>query len=253
MAGTYLVTGAAGRIGYQTCIELLKSGNTVIFSDLSQTHLDSLLEELPSGYSHHAYAFAADITNPDDVDKLISTSNSITGNLHGIAHCAYPRHSSPLLDFDKLDYRSLCTDLSLQLASAIYLSRKAVELFIGQGFGNLVHISSIQGICAPKFDHYLDTDMSSSIGYSAIKAGIIGCTKWLAKYTANKNIRVNCVSPGGIEDNQPQVFKDRYRNSCTNLGLLAPIHVATTIAFLLSDSSFAINGQNLVVDDGWSL
>ena len=107
---------------------------------------------------------------------------------------------------------------------------------------------------APKFDHYEGTDMHSPIEYSAIKAGIISITKWLAKYYSNQNIRVNCVSPGGILDNQPESFLDRYSKSCTNIGMLsAEEHIADTIIFLISDKSSAINGQNIIIDDGWSL
>ena len=77
--------------------------------------------------------------------------------------------------------------------------------------GNLIHISSIQGISAPKFEHYEGTNMSSPIEYSAIKSGVIAITKWLAKKYKNMNIRVNCVSPGGILDNQPIKFLEKYR------------------------------------------
>ena len=71
---------------------------------------------------------------------------------------------------------------------------------------NLVLISSIQGIQAPKFEHYKNLNMNSPIEYSAIKSGIISITKYLSKYYRNKNIRINCVSPGGIKDNQPRLF-----------------------------------------------
>ena len=106
---------------------------------------------------------------------------------------------------------------------------------------------------APKFDHYTGTTMSSPIEYAAIKSGIIHSTRWLAKYYSNKNIRVNCVSPGGILDNQDSQFLEKYRNSCNNIGMLDPSHVSNSIAFLLSDSASAITGQNIVIDDGWSL
>ncbi len=95
--------------------------------------------------------------------------------------------------------------------------------------------------------------MTSPIEYSGMKAGIISITKWLAKYYSNKNIRVNCISPGGIEDAQQDEFKNRYRNSCTNKGLLDSKDVSSLAIFLLSDYSYAINGQNIIVDDGWSL
>ena len=95
--------------------------------------------------------------------------------------------------------------------------------------------------------------MTSPIEYSVIKAGIISLTKYLSKYFRKKNIRVNCVSPGGIEDNQHSKFKKRYRESCNSKGLLNSKDVVSAIKFLISSDSKYINGHNLIVDDGWSL
>ena len=117
----------------------------------------------------------------------------------------------------------------------------------------MIHLGSIQGISAPKFEHYAGTTMTSPIEYAAIKSGVIAITRWLAKYYSNTGIRVNCVSPGGILDQQPESFLLRYRDSCTNIGMLDAADVAETIVFLLSNDAGAINGQNIVVDDGWSL
>ena len=119
--------------------------------------------------------------------------------------------------------------------------------------GNLILISSVQGIQAPKFEHYSDSKMSSPIEYSAIKSGIISVSRYLSKYYKNKNIRVNCVSPGGIKDNQPNLFIKRYRKSCNSKGLLDGKDISKLILFLLSDKSKYISGQNLVIDDGWTL
>ena len=82
---------------------------------------------------------------------------------------------------------------------------------------------------------------------------IIAITKWLSKYYSNEGIRINCVSPGGILDNQPRIFLDRYKKSCNNIGMLSSIDVAKVVIFLISKSSLGISGQNIIVDDGWSL
>ena len=95
--------------------------------------------------------------------------------------------------------------------------------------------------------------MSSPIEYSAIKSGIISITKWLAKYYSKQGIRINCVSPGGIIDNQPKIFIDKYRKSCNNIGMLLPDHIAKVVIFLISPEALGITGQNIVIDDGWSL
>ena len=95
--------------------------------------------------------------------------------------------------------------------------------------------------------------MSSPIEYTAAKSGIIGITKWLAKYCKNKNIKVNCVSPGGIKNNQEQIFLDRYNATCMSKGMLDAEDISGIISFLISEKSNFINGQNLIIDDGWSL
>jgi len=95
--------------------------------------------------------------------------------------------------------------------------------------------------------------MSSPIEYSAIKSGIIAVSRYLAKYYKNKNIKINCISPGGIKDKQPELFVQRYKKSCNSKGLLEGKDIAKLIMFLLSEKSKYITGQNLVIDDGWTL
>jgi len=250
---TILVTGSCGRIGFQTSLDLLQAGYSVVLSDINDDILEKTLNRIPPELHSRATLISADVTSPESIENMLQTSIQITKRIDGVVHSAYPRTTWSGLYFEDLDPNALFSDLIAQLGSAIVLSQKAVQLFRAQGSGSLIHISSIQGIAAPKFEHYEGTSMSSTIGYTAIKAGIVGITKWLAKYTANSNIRVNCVTPGGIIDNQDVHFQERYRKSCTSIGLLSPHHVSSAIVFLMSDQASAINGQNLVVDDGWSL
>ena len=154
---------------------------------------------------------------------------------------------------EKLEEINLFEDLSKQLGGAIMISKYVINELLKHEGGSLVHISSIQGVRAPKFEHYIGTDMNSPIEYSAIKAGVIAITKWLAKYYGRKGVRVNCISPGGIEDGQPEIFVERYRKSCSNIGLLRSEHITKTAALLLSEDGIGINGQNFIIDDGWTL
>ena len=95
--------------------------------------------------------------------------------------------------------------------------------------------------------------MTSPIEYSAIKSGIISITKYLSKYYKKRNLRVNCISPGGIKNNQPNIFIENYNSSCNSKGLLDSEDLTGLILFLISDKSKYINGQNIIIDDGWSL
>ena len=100
---------------------------------------------------------------------------------------------------EQLEENNLFEDLSRQLGGAIMISKYVINELLKHEGGSLVHISSIQGVRAPKFEHYDGTEMNSPIEYSAIKAGVIAITKWLAKYYGSKGVRVNCISRG-IED-----------------------------------------------------
>ena len=105
----------------------------------------------------------------------------------------------------------------------------------------------------PKFAIYNETEMTSPVEYAAIKAGLIHLTKYMAKYLKGKNIRVNTISPGGILNNQPKQFLKKYNNQCSTKGMLDAKDLNGTLIFLLSDASSYLNGQNIVVDDGFCL
>jgi NAD(P)-dependent dehydrogenase (short-subunit alcohol dehydrogenase family) len=122
-----------------------------------------------------------------------------------------------------------------------------------QGYGNIVNIGSIYGIVAPDFSIYENTAFTMPAAYSAIKGGIINFTKYLANYYANFNIRVNCVSPGGIFNNQDINFVKKYETKVPLKKMARPDQVAPSIIFLLSESASYITGHNLIVDGGWTI
>ena len=95
--------------------------------------------------------------------------------------------------------------------------------------------------------------MTKEVEYAVSKSAIVHLTRYLARYLKGRNIRVNCVSPGGVWDSQPELFVERYNGYCLNKGMLDAADLAGTFVFLLSDMSRHIQGQNLVVDDGFSL
>jgi NAD(P)-dependent dehydrogenase (short-subunit alcohol dehydrogenase family) len=248
-----LITGAAGRIGSATARLALAAGAEVFLADIAGQRLSALQIELQSEYAGRIYTVEADVASKDGIDYLLTQCSKQMRPLTSAVHSAYPTSAGWGTRFEDLEARYLNQDLALQLGGAILFSQKILGYFKQNGGGDLVHLSSIQGIRAPKFEHYLGTQMTSPVEYAAIKAGVISITRWLAKYHANQGIRVNCVSPGGIIDEQQSQFLERYRQSCTNIGMLSADQVAAAIIFLLAPESNAINGQNLIVDDGWSL
>jgi NAD(P)-dependent dehydrogenase (short-subunit alcohol dehydrogenase family) len=245
-----LVTGACGLLGQQIVKEIVDKNGYVLATDTNTEKATKLFHALSSKQVKFS---PMDITDANSIDRAIAVGMKKFGSVDACVNSAYPRTAVWGTSFEELEMTDLQENLKLQLGGAILLSQRVMKYFITQGHGNLIHLSSIQGVAAPKFEHYEGTVMTSPIEYTAVKSGIISMTRWLAKYYKNNNIRVNCISPGGILDQQPQSFLENYRDSCTSKGMLDPTDVAGTVLFLISDQSLYINGQNLVIDDGWSL
>jgi NAD(P)-dependent dehydrogenase (short-subunit alcohol dehydrogenase family) len=244
------ITGGAGLIGTAFSKAIIKNGGKVIVGDISSDRGLDLQDKLGVDNALFVKVNTSDINS---IDKFLETGNDHFGKIDSAIHCSYPRSEQWGTKFEELKTAGLKDDLFNQLGGAILFSQRLISFYRKQGYGNLIHMSSIQGVAAPKFEHYEGTKMTSPIEYSAIKSGIISITRYLAKYYKGKGIRVNCVSPGGILDNQPEVFLEKYNSTCSSKGMMDVSDLNGTIIYLLSDMSKYINGQNIIIDDGWIL
>lgn len=141
----------------------------------------------------------------------------------------------------------------MNLGGYFVTSQVFAQYFESQSHGNIINISSIYGVVAPKFEIYDNTPMTMPVEYAAIKSGLIHLTKYMAKYFRGMNIKVNALSPGGIFDHQPKPFLEEYKKQCLNKGMLDANDLQGTLVYLLSDMSKFVNGENIIVDDGFSL
>ena len=244
------ITGGAGKIGSAFSKDIVENGGKVIIGDISSNRGKEIQNELGIDNALFVEVNTADVAS---IDKFFETGKDYFGKIDSAVHCAYPMSKQWGTKFEMLKADGLKDDLFNQLGGAILFSQRLISFFRNQGYGNLVHISSIQGVSAPKFEHYEGTSMVSPIEYSAIKSGIISITRYLAKYCKNQNIRVNCISPGGILDNQPEVFLEKYNSTCSSKGMMEAQDLNGTMIYLVSNMSQYLNGQNIIIDDGWVL
>ena len=244
------ITGGAGLIGTAFSKAIVKNGGKVLIGDISSDRGQDLQEKLGIG---NALFVKVNTSDTDSIDKFLETGNDHFGKIDSAIHCSYPRSEQWGTKFEELKAAGLKNDLFNQLGGAILFSQRLILFFRKQGYGNLIHVSSIQGVSTPKFEHYQGTLMVSPIEYSAIKSGIISITRYLAKYCKGQKIRVNCISPGGILDNQPKIFLEKYNSTCASKGMMDSQDLNGTIIYLLSSLSQYVNGQNIIIDDGWVL
>jgi len=245
-----LITGGAGEIGSALARDLASQKHKIILGDIDIDKLKKLKKNLNT---KNVEIFKSDLTKEKKIDHFINFASKKFKKIDVAVHCSYPKSKKWGTKFENLNEKNLKEDLTNQLAGTIIFCQRIIKYFHRVKKGNLILISSIQGIQSPKFEHYKNLNMTSPIEYSVIKSGIISITRYLSKYYKKRNLRINCVSPGGIKDNQPKIFMKRYKESCNSKGLLDGDDVSKLIMFLISDDSKYIYGQNFIMDDGWSL
>lgn len=248
---TILIAGANGRIGSALTNFVLKKDYNVILIDINFSKIKNTLLK----YDKKKYLLCKfDVNNFKKLDKILRLGKNKFGSIDAAVYCAYPTTKTwGKAKFEDKKFFDVSENLKLQLAGPIIFSQRILNLFKKQKKGNLILLSSIMGANPPKFEIYKGTKMSSSIEYGAIKSGIISITKYLAKLYKNQNIRINCISPGGILDNQPKRFIKQYKQICNSKGLLSASDLIPAFKYLLDDESTIITGQNIIVDDGWTL
>ena len=246
-----LVVGAGGLLGVQTVHSLLNNNAAIIAADINY-------QDMQNKFATHEI----DITNPNlsCIQLNINDSQQMTdffldvNNLDGAVNCSYPRNKNYGRSFFDVDLADFNENLSLHLGSSFLLMQQCAALFLkNKRPFSLVNVASVYGVVPPQFSIYENTSMTMPIEYAAIKSAIIHMNKYVACYIKNSAFRINSVSPGGLIDKQPESFLQEYKKLTLGKGMLNVEDILGTILFLLSDSSKYINGQNIIVDDGFSL
>lgn len=248
-----VVTGGAGLLGRRFCEAVAAHGGTVVVADLKQEAAQQIAQDIGARYGGRARAAALDISDKDSIRTLIADVRQAYGRIDALVNNAYPRNANYGRKFEDVTYADFCENVGLHVGGYFLAAQQFAAAFREQGHGNIVNMSSIYGAVAPRFEIYAGTPMTMPVEYAAIKAAVNHLTRYMAAYLKGSGIRVNCLSPGGIADRQPQAFLDAYREQCSSKGMLDPDDMQGALVFLLSDASRYINGQNLLVDDGFTL
>jgi NAD(P)-dependent dehydrogenase (short-subunit alcohol dehydrogenase family) len=241
-----IITGGFGRIGYALLNYFSKIKHNIIFTDVVKPKRKIVLNDNVS-------FIKLDLTKEKNIKKLISFSKKKLKKIDAVIHCSYPKTQNWGVDLLSLDQKSLNINLNNNIGASIILAKEVIKIFNKQKKGSLIFFSSIYGFAAPKFNDYEKNKIYSPVEYGVMKSGIISMVRYLAKKNQKKGFRINCISPGGIEDDQNLKFKKNYNKHCNFKGLLAPEDLNSITSFLINDDSKYINGQNIIVDDGWSL
>jgi len=249
-----VITGGAGLIGQEFVKAVIEQNGIAIIADINEEIGKKAKNDLSKELNTKNIDFIKlDITSKDSLEACITYLNQKYKRIDALVNNAYPRNKNYARHFFDVEYEDFVENLGLNLGGYFTTSQQFAKYFKKQRYGNIINISSIYGVVAPKFEIYEATTMTTPVEYAAIKSGLIHLTKYMAKYFKGMNIKVNTLSPGGILDNQAESFLNNYKDNCLNKGMLDKSDLKGTLVYLLSDMSKYVNGQNIVVDDGFSL
>ena len=263
-----LITGGGGLLGVAHAEALLDIGATIVLTDISDKELmaaaKTLRDSFPSGNIH---TFMMDVTSESSivetandivdlglrVDVLINnaainpTANSLSGDVR-----------TTRLENFSLDRWNL--EVSVGLTGAFLCSKVFGTSMASDGKGGVIlNIASDLSVIAPDQNLYRQEGLADDlqavkpVTYSVIKTGLVGLTRYLSSYWADKGVRANALSPGGVYIDQDQEFVTRLEQLIPMGRMAKPDEYIGAIQFLCSDASSYMNGQNIVMDGGRSV
>jgi NAD(P)-dependent dehydrogenase (short-subunit alcohol dehydrogenase family) len=249
-----LITGATGRLGSVMAETLAELGADLILVDRPGTDFTLIVKEIKEHWGVKIWHYQCDLEQNEQRLELLESIQKDHDSLNVLINNAAFVGTSELkgwgTTFEKQTVETWQRALEVNLTAPFHLCQSLAPLLMNGVGANIINIGSIYGELGPDWSLYEGTSMANPAAYSASKGGLIQLTRWLAT-TLAPNIRVNAISPGGIFRNQPDVFVKRYEGRTPLARMATENDFRGAVAYLASDMSSYVTGENMMVDGGW--
>lgn len=257
---TAIVTGGAGILGQNFCFGLAEAGARVAVVDINLQGAQQVAEKI-NQMDGEAIAFHCDLTSEQSVEDMVERVVAEFETIDILHNNAAGKSSNLNAFFEPFEEYSLNQwkeIMSTNIDSMFLVAKHVGKVMKKQATGgSIIQTSSIYGVMGPdnriyEGSFYLNRQINTPAVYSASKAGVVGLTRYLATYWAKDNIRVNTITPGGVESGQNEMFLKNYGNRVP-LGRMAKAEeMVGALIYLASDASSYVTGQNIMIDGGLS-
>jgi NAD(P)-dependent dehydrogenase (short-subunit alcohol dehydrogenase family) len=258
-----VVTGATGLLGRKHIEAIAAYGGKPIIIDLSKNNIDRLIQEIDTKFNVQASGYVVDITNEDEIKKNLNEIIDQFGRIDCLVNNAAnnPKvEKSSEKNFTRLENFPLDVwnkDIAVGLTGAFLCAKYyGNQISKNSNGGVIVNISSDLGLISPDQRLYQQSGLPESqqpvkpVTYSVVKTGVIGLTRYLATYWAEKNVRCNAICPGGVENGQPKEFIQEVSLRIPVGRLANANEYQSTLIWMLSDASSYLNGAIVPVEGG---
>jgi NAD(P)-dependent dehydrogenase (short-subunit alcohol dehydrogenase family) len=258
-----VVTGALGLLGRQHCDALAGAGAHVLVVDLDDARCRAEADDLAQRHGRPMAGAGTDITRPEAVRRLRDEVVGRFGRLDILVNNAAindmfenPAQAGEQSQFEHYPLEMWRRSLDVNVTGTFLCCQVLGTEMKNRGGGSIINIASTYGIVAPDQALYRKPDGTQTFyktaAYPTTKGAVIAFTRFLAAYWGRAGVRVNTLSPGGVENAQDRYFVEAYA-ARTPLGRMAqPTDYRGALIFLASDASSYMTGANLVVDGGWT-
>jgi NAD(P)-dependent dehydrogenase (short-subunit alcohol dehydrogenase family) len=256
---TAIVTGALGLLGKKHCEALAQAGASVIVADINESAAIDFAGTLGGQHCGLKVDVTSDASLKVARDKILERYGSIDILVNNAAindMFENPGLAKELSAFENYPLDAFKKSLDVNVTGVFLASQVFGSVMAGQGSGSIINIASTYGVVGPDQSIYRNACGEQSFYKSAVypvtKGAVVNFTRFLAAYWGNKGVRVNTLSPGGVENGQDEFFIQNY-SAKTLLGRMAqPQDYQGALVFLASDASVYMTGANLIVDGGWT-
>jgi NAD(P)-dependent dehydrogenase (short-subunit alcohol dehydrogenase family) len=251
-----IVTGGAGLLAAEHATALSDHGATVIMADVNKAKCDEAVAKLSVNNINAASKYC-DVTSSDSwkkvLDEVMNEFNKVDILINNAGFTNQNRSTHFDASFEDFPLEDWNAIINVNLTGTFLGCQIIGKQMLRQGKGAIINMASLYGVVSPNHRIYPGTGITQPIAYSVSKHGVIGLTKYLATLWADKGIRVNALTPGGIYNGHQNIFLERFQqlNPIRRMSDKNELHGA--IVYLASDASSHVIGHNLVVDGGWTV
>lgn len=248
-----LVTGGAGLLGSEHAIALASHGAKVYLADIN---FEKCQEKVNQISYDNVFAVSLDVTNKENWQSLVNEIVTKEGTLDILVNNAGFTNQTKTSAYDKTFENFSLDDwnavMNVNLTGTFLGCQVAGNQMIKQKKGSIINIASLYGVVSPNHKMYPGTGIVQPVAYTVSKHGVVALTKYTATWLAEKGVRVNSLTPGGIFDGHDGLFLERFKN-LNPIGRMSDKNeLRGGIVFLASDASSHVIGHNLVIDGGWT-